>query len=251
MRLKRVIVYLLFFWIIFMGIEAKRNRLRNEELYLKKLPKSFCNKCIYFISDIHFRCIPDKLVKKVKNKAELVIIGGDIMEAGVPLARVRDNIRKLKEIGTVIFVWGNNDAEVREDLLVLLEEEEVIILENSIFQWRLNNEVLNIAGLMDRHQVLNETEFKEKRQKSIPILTIHDPAVLDQLTAPFVFEAALSGHTHGGQIRLGLLGIREKGGWKTRRGIQLLISNGYGTTTLPLRWGAPAESHLITLKRRA
>ncbi|WP_370314234.1 hypothetical protein [Guptibacillus hwajinpoensis] len=60
----------------------------------------------------------------------------------------------------------------------------------------------------------------------------------------------LSGHTHGGQIRLFGWGIREKGGIKNINGTTVVISNGYGTTTLPLRLMAPAESHIFILKRK-
>ncbi|SDH39492.1 metallophosphoesterase [Alteribacillus bidgolensis] len=251
MKWFKMLFYLLSLWALLMFIEGKRTRIRNENLYLTHLPKSFWDRSIFFISDIHFRCIPNRLIKKVKNKAELVIIGGDIMEEDVPLERVQKNIRKLSEIGQVLFVWGNNDAETKERLQVLLEKEKVITLENSIYSWQINNEVLKIAGLVDKEQRLNEAVLADKKEKGIPILAVHDPAVLNQLSNPSVFEAVLSGHTHGGQIRLGHIGPREKGGWKTRRGVQLLISNGFGTTSLPLRWGAPAESHLITLKAKA
>ena len=57
----------------------------------------------------------------------------------------------------------------------------------------------------------------------------------------------LAGHTHGGQIRIGKLGLLEKGSFHTNSNQAKLISNGYGTSTVPLRLGAPAECHVITI----
>lgn len=58
----------------------------------------------------------------------------------------------------------------------------------------------------------------------------------------------LSGHTHGGQIRLLGLGLKEKGSMREiKDDMYMLISNGYGTTGLPLRLSAPAQTHIITL----
>ncbi|MFC0297998.1 hypothetical protein [Geobacillus jurassicus] len=57
----------------------------------------------------------------------------------------------------------------------------------------------------------------------------------------------LSGHTHGGQIRLFSFGLYEKRGLKWRGRTALFTSNGYGTIGALLRLGAPAEAHLITI----
>jgi predicted MPP superfamily phosphohydrolase len=42
----------------------------------------------------------------------------------------------------------------------------------------------------------------------------------------------------------------ELGGLKEKRKIPLFVSNGYGTTSLPLRLQARAQTHYITLKRK-
>lgn len=233
-----------------MFMEAKRNYIKEEYLYIYDLPTPFDEKGIFFISDIHFRRVSRRLVHKAKSKADIVIIGGDLLEKNVPINRVRTNIRRLQEIGPVIFVWGNNDIEEQEQLGRLLEEEGVICLENDIYQWGIGRHKLQIAGLMDRYQKLAEWRLYEKTQQPIPVLVVHDPEVISKLNDPTTFDTALTGHTHGGQIRFGRFGIRERGGWKQRRGINVLISNGYGTTSLPLRFGAPAETHLLTLKSK-
>ena len=60
----------------------------------------------------------------------------------------------------------------------------------------------------------------------------------------------LSGHTHGGQIHLFGFSPYEKGRLKKENDLTVLISNGYGTTGVPLRLGAKAETHLISIENR-
>ena len=56
---------------------------------------------MFFISDIHRRKIDDKLLAKIQSAHEIdvVIIGGDLAEKGVPLTRIAKNIRKLAQLG--------------------------------------------------------------------------------------------------------------------------------------------------------
>ena len=63
----------------------------------------------------------------------------------------------------------------------------------------------------------------------------------------FILSLMLAGHTHGGQIRIGKLGLLEKGSFQIDGGRAKLISNGYGTSTLPLRLGARPECHIIKI----
>ncbi len=46
-----------------------------------------------------------------------MIIGGDLTESGVPFQRIKENILKLKKLGPIFFVWGNNHHEVNEPQL--------------------------------------------------------------------------------------------------------------------------------------
>ena len=67
---------------------------------------------MFFISDIHRRIVSESIIEEVSGKVDVVIIGGDLLEKGVPMERVKENIKKLKKLGPILFVWGNNDYEV-------------------------------------------------------------------------------------------------------------------------------------------
>jgi predicted MPP superfamily phosphohydrolase len=66
----------------------------------------------------------------------------------------------------------------------------------------------------------------------------------------------LAGHSHGGQIRLPLVGSRSTGsdyidrhlrGRFVEHGQTLIVSSGIGTSILPLRIGVPPEIVEVTL----
>ena len=66
----------------------------------------------YFLSLIYISVLSQiRLLDDVTGKADIVIIGGDLTEKNVPIERVKKNLNKLKSLGPVYFVWGNNDYE--------------------------------------------------------------------------------------------------------------------------------------------
>ena len=61
-------------------------------LEFSNFPKSFGKINLFFISDIHRRMISEKIIEQVQGKVDVVIIGGDLTERGVPFERVKENI---------------------------------------------------------------------------------------------------------------------------------------------------------------
>ena len=234
--------------LLYMYIEAHRNRVSLDTVKIDKLPGSFKNFKIFFISDIHRRTITKNLLEKA-GTANIVIIGGDLTEKGVPMARVEDNIKMLSKIGPVYFVWGNNDYDVDGNLLMnTITNNGAIILDNSSISIKTNNDVLDIAGINDLSFGKDRLEDAVMNcSSSCRILISHNPDISRKIKQEHQVCLVLSGHTHGGQIRLGPLGIAKRGGWYDEGYYKLLVSNGFGATHLPLRLGAPSEAHLITL----
>lgn len=190
-------------------------------------------------------------MEKIPDKVDLVIIGGDLTESGVPFSRVEGNIKLLRKLGPTFFVFGNNDYEVgKNELENLLFKNNIVFLNNTSTSFTsANGEKIVLVGVEDTskrrdklHHALEHTSPSDFK-----ILVSHNPDIYKKIGPKDGISIILSGHTHGGQIRFFGLGLHEKGKLHNLENSYLLVSNGYGTTSLPLRLGAPAEANYIVL----
>ncbi|NQD51384.1 metallophosphoesterase, partial [Bacillus altitudinis] len=96
---------------------AKQNNIKKHYFTIEGL-QSDRPAVIFFISDTHRRLISDTLLAEVKEQQpDVIMIGGDLAEKGVPYARVEENVKRLARIAPVYFVWGNNDHELHQQKL--------------------------------------------------------------------------------------------------------------------------------------
>ncbi|MHA6486118.1 metallophosphoesterase [Bacillus cabrialesii] len=230
---------------------AKGNYLKTHTFLLSKM-KGKLPLTIFFISDIHKRSIDQDLLQKARSHTpHLVIIGGDLAEGGVPSTRIEENIKRLSNIGVpVVFVWGNNDYEVRQhQLYSIFKAYGVISLRNESVSFSHNGHTIAIAGVDDIKMEMDHYEeaIKELDKSQLNILVCHNPEIHEQINETDGIDAIFSGHTHGGQIRFGKFGPYELGKTGIVKHAAYLISNGYGTTKVPLRLGAEPETHIVTL----
>jgi predicted MPP superfamily phosphohydrolase len=234
--------------------EAHLNVIHSVSLTFDEFPESLGRVAIYFISDIHRRTISKSMLSTLEGKVDLVIIGGDLTEKGVPFSRVEENIKALKELGPTYFVWGNNDYEVDyHELDSLLLSNGVKILDNTAVSFEsAKGEKLSLIGVDDYGTKRSRLDLAllDSEPKSFKILASHNPDIIHEIQEEHEIQFLISGHTHGGQIRLGKWGMHSKGGLKSSKNTKILISNGYGTTFLPLRLGAPAETHLLIVSKK-
>ena len=87
------------------------------------------------------------------------------------------------------------------------------------------------------------------------ILFAHEPDFAD-VAANYPIDLQLSCHSHGGQVRLPVIGapvlpeLARKYPWGLRRlrKMALYTNAGIGTIRLPIRWNCPPEVTLLTLK---
>ncbi|MUK87245.1 metallophosphoesterase [Ornithinibacillus sp. L9] len=240
--------------ILYMMYKAHHDIVEFRTILDDRLPKPFQQFQIFFISDIHRRKIKNETLDQINQNINVVIIGGDLTEKKVPFSRTRKNVKKLKRWGAPIyFVWGNNDFEVQPDKLSqLLQDEGVTILNNSYVHIQKEGHILSLIGLeynpyMETTYDINSIESKG----DYLVLLTHRPDdfyLLDSMSQNNI-HLVLAGHTHGGQIRIGPIGFYEKGSFKEYRSTKILISEGYGYTLLPFRFGTKAECHVLTLDR--
>lgn len=251
-----VMIIALSVWLIlYMYRLALKDCVIYQEITFPEFPESFGEIKIFFISDIHKRKITDQLMEKINEKVDLVIIGGDLLEKGVPIERVEENIQKLKELGFSFFVWGNNDYEMNPRILDgLLLKYGVKILDNTAVSFESDQgDRFILLGVDDMSMKRDRLDLALKdagEEDGFRVLVSHNPDIIHNLKQEDHISLVLSGHTHGGQIRIFGWGPYKKGRLEKNRVTTLLVSNGYGTTSLPLRLGAKPETHLLTLRKK-
>lgn len=249
------IVLLIFIGLLvfYMLKEAFLNQVIHQIIAFPDFPTGFKDLKIFFISDIHRRKIHESIIMDVGKNADFVIIGGDLLEKGVPLDRVEYNLQLLKKVGPLYFVWGNNDYEMMEnELLAVLKRNDVKVLRNESIIFRApNGQSLALLGIDDISQendrldlALYGTEFVDFK-----ILISHNPRITEKMRKEDKISFVMSGHTHGGQIQFFGYSPYQKGGIYKSDITTLFVSNGYGTSMLPLRLGAKPETHFITITR--
>ena len=88
------------------------------------------------------------------------------------------------------------------------------------------------------------------------VLLVHEPDFADYV-ARYPVDLQLSGHTHGGQVRIPFIHplflpeLARKYIWGQYQigGLTLYTNPGLGTVRLPIRWRCPPEITLLTLHR--
>ncbi len=157
--------------------------------------------------------------------------------------------------------WWNDFAEVRN----ALADVRIPVLENDAVLIGAGTERFWLAGLGDQlaHR-LGHGRFRgvddlprtlaQVATDDPVILLAHEPDIFTQV--PERVALTLSGHTHGGQIRLPLIwpafvpskyGARFAYGHIVEDGRHLIVSGGLGTSVIPVRFGVPPEIVQVAL----
>lgn len=204
---------------------------------------------LFFISDTHKRDIDRAMIASIAP-VDAVIIGGDFVDKRTQRETIINNLQLLRTLGPIYFVWGNNDRELPEqELMQLFEEVNVTIIENdAVLLEQLKHPLwLSAIDYVAEPRPDNIEKAFEKCEMTRTIFVAHNPQVFPKVRAYYRPLLMMGGHLHGGQIRFGQFGLHTPGNFQERGGIPTLISNGYGTTLLPLRLGAKPECHVLTL----
>ncbi|TDQ41558.1 metallophosphoesterase [Aureibacillus halotolerans] len=239
--------------ILVMFFCAMERRIVRHTIASSAWPSGKSHVTIFFISDIHRRKLTEPFLRQIKEPLDAIIIGGDLTEKGVPIERTRDNLRALRTLNCpVFFVWGNNDYEIDQTVFGrLLAEEGIQKLKN---EHCFLQEHVCLVGLDDAtgHRD-NMKAAMPHRLNNMPFYTIlisHNPGFQWDEVLKGKVSCVLTAHTHGGQIRFGRFGPYEHGGLSVQNGFHWLQTNGYGTSLVPLRFGARPESHVLHFCRK-
>lgn len=235
--------------LLYMFAYAKATKLKEHNLFLN-VKKEEQPLRLFFISDIHRRKVSVQLLDKINGKLDAVIIGGDLAEKGVPLKRIEDNVKLLSTIGKIYYIWGNNDREVGEGhIKKIIESVGGKVLENSADILKIGKNRWMICAVDDTSSgnMNLDKAFSAIQSSDITTFITHSPFVFKKAKKHYQPHVMMAGHTHGGQIRIWRFGMFKKGRVTEEAGHYTLISNGYGTSMVPLRLGARPECHIVRI----
>ena len=254
----------------------------SRQLYLvendvtsEKLPRALHGLKIAYASDIHFGALlkEERVIDLAERlnalEADIILLGGDYGEDAAHSLEFFRMLPPLKAKLAVCGVIGNHDrAEATaEELIDGMETCGITPLVNSTLTLEMDGKKLCICATDDLSH--GDPAFNEVKEQvfgaDYVIYAPHSPDALEAAReegADGFYDLAVCGHTHGGQVAIfgfapytsSLYGERYgnlylSGEIEEDDGVQIIISNGVGTTWMPVRFGAPPQYHLITLRR--
>lgn len=225
--------------------QAHENNIRLHTVHTTGKDETFR---LFFISDTHTRKINEQMIASITGPVDCVVIGGDFVDKRTSKHIMQENIQLLKTLGPVYFIWGNNDREQGEDALrQLFEKYGITIIENESIAIHSKNNV-KLSAIDYRFTSKGVEKVFENCDQNSTIFIAHNPQVFSKIYSTFKPLLSIGAHLHGGQIRLGKYGLQPHGYFAKKDGRYELVSNGYGTTLVPFRFGAKPECHLIEIQ---
>jgi len=250
---------------------------------LQGLPEAFDGARIVQLSDIHMDEYTEpfflhQVVERVNRiEPDAVFLTGDFVSEGPRSTHFAEgaawqcaNILNGLKCRQRYAILGNHDCTVgAEEVTAALTANGIPVLQNAYLPIeRIGDRTggrIWLAGLDDPYKgTPNPERAIPASIRNVPaepvVLMCHAPDYADDLMTSMAGRAVgliLSGHTHGGQVRLpfleGLalppLGRKYVQGWFRFGATQLYVNRGIGTVGVPFRLACPPEITVITLRR--
>lgn len=245
-----------------------------------KIPKSFDNYKIVQISDLHSTEFGDNnsvLLDILKSeKPDIIAITGDLANSGHDAIEVASTFAKqAAKIADCYYITGECEALLDFEYEFLEEKLKacgVIVLHNQSVQLEKNGETIQLSGVDDpvflkrdaridislSSRVLASSIKNIERNGDYTILLSHRPEAFETYVSEDI-DLVLSGHVHGGQIRLPLLGgliALEQGifpkydaGMYSSGSTTMIVSRGIGNSIIPVRLNNRPEVVVVRLHK--
>ena len=235
-------------------------------------PEAFSGFKIVQISDLHnaeFGADNQKLIDILKSEApDAIVITGDLIDARRTNTEIAESFaRRCMEIADCYYVPGNHEARLGDTYDAFesaLIADGVNVLRNGSVRIRKEMDAIRIVGVDDpafakaSDAITNlDAALEALSSDDFTILLAHRPELIDEYSK-WGIDLVLSGHAHGGQIRLpGIGGLYAPGqgffpkytsGNYTVGDTEMIVSRGIGNSAFPLRVNDRPEVVIVTLK---
>jgi predicted MPP superfamily phosphohydrolase len=189
----------------------------------------------------------------MSQRPDLIVLGGDYVTWGDRdyVAPAADALAPLSAPHGVYGILGNHDDD--HDMPAALGRNGVQMLKDARTRLTIRNEMIDLVGI--RFWTKRHADIAGLTRGAAPmtILLAHDPRRLTEAAALGV-PLVLSGHTHGGQVVLPVVGAIAAQKFPVVAGIgvrgrtTMFVSRGIGTIYVPVRINCPPEVAVLTLQ---
>ncbi|HDR4724807.1 metallophosphoesterase [Bacillus cereus group sp. Sample62] len=248
---------------IFLYLQNNLISITEVKITSSKIPSAFKGFKILQISDLHNKKFGDNqetLIQKVRSiNPDIIAITGDLIDSKsydpeVSMELIRELVKKYP----VYFVTGNHEkwSGKYNDLEKELKQHHVTVLRNEHVSIQIGGQDIHILGIddpefvtgnRDEGNVVKDEIIKAKfemQPDTYNVLLSHRPEFLTEY-ADEQIDLVLSGHAHGGQIRLPFIGglvAPNQGvlptytaGLYEKQNTSMVVSRGLGNSIIPQR----------------
>jgi uncharacterized protein len=233
----------------------------RAELSVRSLPPALEGLRIGLLTDIHrselvpYEDVARAVTLMMEQKPDLIVLGGDYVTWGdrAFVAPAAEALAPLSAAHGVFGILGNHDDD--HDMPAALSRAGVQVLKDVRTRLTIRGETIDLAGI--RFWTKRQMDIAPIVRGSAPItiLLAHDPRRLAEASALNI-PLVLSGHTHGGQVVLPVIGAWAAQKFPVAEGLAsrgvttMFVSRGVGTIYVPVRVNCPPEVAVLTLQRR-
>jgi predicted MPP superfamily phosphohydrolase len=275
---KIILVFLLFIGLAIpfclYGYQQNRSLdIEHQTILLDDLPQELDQLKIVHLSDTHFernRISIETLLSAIKQaQPDFIFLTGDLIDRTADLSKIplEEFGRSLVAIAPTYAVSGNHETSSGQlaEWEYNIKNSGVVLLNNEQLTLAVNGAQLVLAGVSDESYPDEIPLLDSLSDDVTTLLLAHHPEYFEQyLTSnPLIQpDITFSGHAHGGQIRLPLIGPLYAPGQglfpKYTNGIytseadsskKLVISRGIGNSVFPFRINNKPHLLIITLER--
>ena len=238
------------------------------------LPEAFEGFKIAHVSDLHnavFGRKNEKLLSLIRAaEPDIIAITGDLIDSRhTDIDSALAFVEAAAEIAPVYYVTGNHESRLDFDAI----EPRLIaagarVLRNEAEYIEHGGERIRLAGIDDPSFIRTGGTAEERAAAELEqlgdgggtftVLLAHRPELVE-VYAEYGAGLVLSGHAHGGQVRLPLLGglyapgqgllPEYDSGLYSLGETQMVVSRGLGNSVAPLRVNNRPELVIVTLSR--
>lgn len=245
-------------------VETSAIEINRLAIELRNLPASFAGLRVVQLSDVHHSSyMSAQRIAEVVDAVnaldgDVIVLTGDYVSySPYYIAGAAETLGQLRAPLGVFAVLGNHDHWNNADEVArALEREGISVLRNTHTRVDLGGESVIFAGIDDltvRAADLDRA-LRGTGSDSVRILLSHNPGIIRQAALRAV-DLVLSGHTHGGQVRVPLIGAPTVynypkelvSGHARMGGTQIYVNRGLGTVIVPVRVGSCPEITVFTL----